>query len=192
MVASGASLRCAFTVILLIAVIALCGNFYAHHACESPHRVLQPNFRSMRAVGIENDHSSAPCSAGADLVIGVLASSSNRSINARRMIRKSWMTMPTGDTNIVVRFILARDVNGNILPEQKTENHRYKDLVFVNTHDSYKNLARKVQLFFRWAVHQCSITPFIMKTDDDVFIHLGTFDSDYFLSGTSSTLRFLF
>lgn len=109
--------------------------------------------------------------ADADLIIGVLGSPSERSMIARQTIRETWMTLPTGGANIVYRFILAMNEDGvppeNIVKEAKDKG----DIVFVPTLDQYKNLQKKVQLYFRWAVDTCIGSPLILKTDDDVFIN---------------------
>jgi hypothetical protein len=183
-----ATVASTFAAIIALAIVALCGTFYIHHFCmTSDPPAKGPLLSRARADAtkdsananmtlseLEHQPTDTSCgSVSADLVIGVLASASNRSVNARRIIRKTWMTMPTPGATIAVRFVLARNADGSIPPAHLAESIEFKDIVFVDTFDSYKNLARKVTLFFRWAVTNCPTTPLIMKTDDDVFIHLG-------------------
>ena len=82
------------------------------------------------------------------------------------------MTLSTGDTKVVVRFMLAKDDDGNIPQDLLDEAAKYDDLIFMDTKDAYTNLAAKVGLFFKWAVDSCDGNPLILKTDEDSFIHI--------------------
>eukprot|EP00039_Didymoeca_costata_P018383 m.333221 g.333221 ORF g.333221 m.333221 type:complete len:444 (-) comp17101_c0_seq1:1098-2429(-) len=107
-----------------------------------------------------------------DMVIGVLCAPTERSRIARNTIRKTWMTLDSGVSNILVLFILAKNKDGKIPEDLQIESENFNDMVFLNTLDSYKNLAKKVELLFKWVVHTCKGKPLVMKTDEDVFIHL--------------------
>ena len=108
----------------------------------------------------------------ADMLIGVLGSPSERSGQARATIRKTWATLPTAGSAITVRFVLAVNGSGQRPDHLVREAEEFGDMIFVDTEDAYLNLARKVQLFFRWAVANCAEVPLFMKTDDDAFVHM--------------------
>ena len=108
----------------------------------------------------------------ADMLIGVLGSPSERSGKARATIRKTWLTLSTAGAVITVRFVLAVNSSGQRPDHLVQEAEEFGDMIFVDTEDAYLNLARKVQLFFRWAVANCAEVPLYMKTDDDAFVHM--------------------
>ena len=106
------------------------------------------------------------------MLIGVLGSPSERSGKARATIRKTWATLPTAGAAITVRFVLAVNGSGQRPDHLVREAEEFGDMIFVDTEDAYLNLARKVQLYFRWAVANCPEVPLFMKTDDDAFVHM--------------------
>ncbi|XP_056407377.1 LOW QUALITY PROTEIN: UDP-GalNAc:beta-1,3-N-acetylgalactosaminyltransferase 2 [Hyla sarda] len=55
--------------------------------------------------------------------------------------------------------------------ELLAESHAHNDMVFVNVVDTYRNVPRKLLLFYRW-LEAAANFDFLLKTDDDCFIHL--------------------
>ncbi|KAG8537771.1 hypothetical protein GDO81_023873 [Engystomops pustulosus] len=51
------------------------------------------------------------------------------------------------------------------------ESHAHGDMVFVDVVDTYRNVPRKLLLFYRWLEDAVTFR-FLLKTDDDCFIHL--------------------
>ena len=52
------------------------------------------------------------------------------------------------------------------------ESDTYKDLAITDNVDVYKNLTLKTIAAFNWARQFCPEADFLLKTDDDMFIHL--------------------
>lgn len=110
------------------------------------------------------------------LVVGVLASSSQRSYRSRTAIRKTWAKAGPTDGGALVKFLLALDAAGNIPADLAEEGRREGDMVFLRTRDLYENLSEKVRLFYKWVTDWCvtdhSSPTFVLKTDDDSFVRL--------------------
>lgn len=110
---------------------------------------------------------------GVELVIGVLASPTPRSTEARRVIRETWMRFPVEPSGaVVVRFLLALNESDLVPAEMLIEAKQHGDMVFLDTHDAYRNLVRKVTLFFGWVAAQCPRSARVFKTDDDSFVRI--------------------
>ena len=63
------------------------------------------------------------------------------------------------------------------------ESDTFRDLVITNNIDVYKNLTLKTIAAFDWARQFCPEADFLLKTDDDMFIHMKR------LLSTTKTLR---
>ncbi|XP_069820989.1 UDP-GalNAc:beta-1,3-N-acetylgalactosaminyltransferase 2 [Dendropsophus ebraccatus] len=55
--------------------------------------------------------------------------------------------------------------------ELQAESHAHSDMVFVDVVDTYRNVPRKLLLFYRW-LEAAATFDFLLKTDDDCFIQL--------------------
>ncbi|KAG9465813.1 hypothetical protein GDO78_017699 [Eleutherodactylus coqui] len=55
--------------------------------------------------------------------------------------------------------------------ELQAESHAHGDIVFVEVVDTYRNVPRKLLLFYRWLAAAASFH-FLLKTDDDCFLQL--------------------
>lgn len=134
---------------------------------------------------------SADCGgSGVELVVGVLASPTPRSTTARRVIRETWMRFPVEPSGaVVVRFLLALNESGHVPTEMLIEAKQHGDMVFLDTHDAYRNLVRKVTLFFGWVAAQCPRSARVFKTDDDSFVRI---DRLLILSRTLPITRFYY
>jgi hypothetical protein len=110
---------------------------------------------------------------GVELVVGVLASPTPRSTEARKVIRDTWMKFPVAPAgSVTVRFLLALNDSGHVPDSMRVEASQHGDMVFLDTHDAYKNLVRKVTLFFAWVATSCPRKARVFKTDDDSFVRL--------------------
>ena len=117
---------------------------------------------------------SSSCGTGPhDLVIGILTSPTERSKQARADIRASWMKLPTGDRKVAYRFLLAiNTVDPDAQLAVQEEAAKTGDIVFLSTEETYTNLPEKVRLWFKWVVDHCAGFSYIMKVDDDTFLHI--------------------
>ena len=63
-------------------------------------------------------------------------------------------------------------INPSLRTEILKESDTYKDLAITDNVDVYKNLTLKTIAAFNWARQFCPEADFLLKTDDDMFIHL--------------------
>jgi hypothetical protein len=90
---------------------------------------------------------------------------------ARTDLRNSWAA-PRDHVQVV--FLLGQPQT-NLSCNQRDllrESKQHNDLVQGHFLDSYRNLTLKHLMGFRWASDHCSPAPFILKSDDDAFVHL--------------------
>ncbi len=52
------------------------------------------------------------------------------------------------------------------------EHERYKDIVQGNYMDSYRNLTHKATAALKYVAENCPHVPYVLKTDDDVFVNV--------------------
>ncbi|PVD36350.1 hypothetical protein C0Q70_03330 [Pomacea canaliculata] len=55
--------------------------------------------------------------------------------------------------------------------EIEVENSKYNDLLQFGFVDAYSNLTYKTIMSLQWSVAECSDIPYVMKTDDDMYIN---------------------
>ncbi|XP_067655082.1 beta-1,3-galactosyltransferase 5-like [Haliotis asinina] len=119
------------------------------------------------------------CSHGqTDLIILVLSVTTHR--DWRNSIRKTWGSFTHNNTwagtslSFVVRLVFLFGETGNVsentdLRKEASENH---DIVQTNFKESYFNLTNKVLSGLKWVKDHCPGTKFIMKNDEDSFVHI--------------------
>ncbi|XP_075711187.1 UDP-GalNAc:beta-1,3-N-acetylgalactosaminyltransferase 2 [Rhinoderma darwinii] len=69
------------------------------------------------------------------------------------------------------RFAQHRSTLAEEEVQLQAESHTHGDMVFVDVVDTYRNVPRKLLLFYRW-LGASAVFDFLLKTDDDCFIDL--------------------
>ncbi|KAK3862386.1 hypothetical protein Pcinc_031754 [Petrolisthes cinctipes] len=64
--------------------------------------------------------------------------------------------------------------NNQLLPDLLHESRTHHDLLLGNFHDTYHDISFKAIAAIWWVVHYCPAPPFILKTDDDMFVNIFT------------------
>uniref|UniRef100_A0A2L2YSE1 Hexosyltransferase n=1 Tax=Parasteatoda tepidariorum TaxID=114398 RepID=A0A2L2YSE1_PARTP len=100
-----------------------------------------------------------------------VASSANH-FEQRQAIRETWgLKLLQQAYNYRVVFLLGKTKES----EQQLmtqESYRYGALVQINLTESFRNLGRKSVAGLQWTKQFCKQADFIMKTDDDILVHV--------------------
>lgn len=113
-----------------------------------------------------------------DVVVTIHSRHQNR--KRRDVIRSTWgegartglwmsETLP-GTARVVFLFGKSHNNTENILLEK--ENKIHGDIVQEDFTDVYRNLTLKSLMGLRWVARYCTSARYMLKTDDDVFVHL--------------------
>lgn len=130
-----------------------------------------------------------PCSGATDVLIIVHSAPANR--DKRQTIRETWATGLTGQTgNGTARmrlfFLLGAVPTASDQQLLVDENRLHADLVQGNFADTYRNLTYKHVAALKWFNHRCPTGRFLVKADDDVFVHAPHADALLHDVGTSA------
>ena len=110
----------------------------------------------------------------------ILVPSAPKHLQARMDIRETWgqyannLTLPAPNTSVKVSiaFLMGTVENTTDTSSLLSESNKYQDIVIADFHDSYKNLTRKVLTGLKWVTVYCASAEYILKVDDDIFIHI--------------------
>ncbi len=116
---------------------------------------------------------SSPGGIGAQPILLVVVTSALRNVNERRIVRESWArkSMVPADKARVV-FLLGQSVNGSFQDAIQEESSMYGDIIQEGFVDTYANLTVKSLMLLKWFSRNCDKVPYVLKTDDDVFVNV--------------------
>lgn len=103
------------------------------------------------------------------LLLLVLIHSHPNNFDKRDAIRSTW-----GQNKKIIKtvFMVALIEDENIKKRLEEENKKYNDIVQGSFLEHYKNLTYKHVMAFKYAIYHCPKAPYILKTDDDVFVNM--------------------
>lgn len=91
--------------------------------------------------------------------------------DARMAIRQTWGFFQR-HYDIGIGFIVGVSSNQSLNSAIAAEQYTYGDLIQTRTVDSYENVTLKTISLMEWVNTHCSLVPFILKCDDDMFINI--------------------
>jgi hypothetical protein len=98
----------------------------------------------------------------------ILVHSAPENFNKRKVIRETW---GSSDARSRLIFLLG-SVNSTSLQDKiDFESRVHEDVVQGNFKDAYRNMTYKHVMALKWFVYNCPNAPFLLKTDDDVFVN---------------------
>ena len=114
-----------------------------------------------------------------DIFLLILVNSDPENIEARKIIRETWGSVRVYNrANIGVVFLVgtrlvprtgsAADLDARL----KKESDTYGDIVKGDFIDAYVNMTYKTVMGLHWMNQHCPKASFVMKSDDDVMIHI--------------------
>lgn len=164
---------------ILIGGIFLCFSVmmyltFCNMPCEDKtYGIFQEDLELVKSHSYWKKHIfAAKKSEAASVIIMVL--SGPRNLERRDVIRETWLSNLPKD--VMVKFVIGfKKLNKNDLRDVERENSVHKDLLLLkNVEESYGGLTAKVLESFQWVDKNVDFQ-FLLKVDDDSFVHLETF-----------------
>lgn len=121
------------------------------------------------------------------LFVAVISAPSN--VIKRQAIRKTWLQVLSSELNSIrikhsstlaitgVAFVVGRSQSQTVNDDVNKESANYKDILQIDTADSYYNITTKVVGLLNWLNRKCSDVDFVLKVDDDVYVNVRNFGS---------------
>ncbi|CAL7947273.1 unnamed protein product [Xylocopa violacea] len=97
----------------------------------------------------------------------MLVHSAPENFAKRNVVRETW-----GQQSSDVALLFLVGSSDKHQPKLEEENKRYKDLIQGNFLDAYRNMTYKHVMALKWATYHCPSAKYILKLDDDVFVHI--------------------
>lgn len=102
------------------------------------------------------------------VLVGIMSAPSHK--DARMAIRQTWGHYALRQ-DVSLAFIVGTSKEPALNSITTEESTIYGDIIRGNFIDSYDNLTLKTISFMEWIDNYCAATPFVLKTDDDMFIN---------------------
>lgn len=107
-----------------------------------------------------------PCNRTHPLLLMLVHSAPGNFVK-RTVIRETWgQTVP----DVVLLFFIGFSAEHQV--ELEEENRKYKDVIQGNFLDAYRNMTYKHVMALKWVTYHCPSAKYILKLDDDVFVHM--------------------
>lgn len=107
---------------------------------------------------------------GALLRVLILVSSGPGHKKRRNAIRYTWGNFAFR-SDVAVAFVIGAP-SPALHPALDAEDQLYGDIIVGNSVDTYSNLTLKTLSMLEWAGTHCAHAPWLLKTDDDVFVNV--------------------
>ena len=107
-----------------------------------------------------------------DLILLVVVLSAMKNFRERQAIRESWASDSNANTKVV--FLLGH-IGNDTSPLQvnvSKESDEFDDIIQEDFIDTYANLTVKSLMLLKWYTQHCHTVPYVLKTDDDMYINL--------------------
>ncbi|XP_061182336.1 beta-1,3-galactosyltransferase 1-like [Saccostrea echinata] len=102
-----------------------------------------------------------------------LIASATEGFNQRNALRRTWLNFTETQRGFVKYvFLLGLSTKGSVNDMIYEENERNQDIIQGTFLDTYGNLTLKTRMGIKWTVKACATTKYVMKTDDDMWVHV--------------------
>lgn len=98
----------------------------------------------------------------------ILIHSAPSNWNKRTVIRETW---GQEDPRSRIIFLLGAVNSTDLQRRIEHENNLFQDIVQGNFYDAYRNMTYKHIMALKWFSYYCPDARYLVKTDDDVFVH---------------------
>lgn len=131
---------------------------------DLPRYILPDNTTNLLSPG--------PPVCNGSVFVTVIVCSAVPNFEARLAIRSTWAQDATSLRGVRVFFLLGRSSNQSLNAAVGDESIQYSDIIQEDFLDSYNNLTLKSVMLLKWVGQNCANAQYVMKTDDDMFVHL--------------------
>ncbi|VDI64973.1 Hypothetical predicted protein [Mytilus galloprovincialis] len=152
-------------------------NYQTMHTRTKPFDEQNQIVRQQKCTGcfsesidliINNEEICKPSNEYIDIIIMITSSPQNKL--SRDVIRDTWLKhTKMNKGNIRYVFLLGES---QMTKELEEENFQTVDIILGSFKDTYDYLIYKTMMSFQWATKHCRNAQFVMKTDDDVYVHI--------------------
>ncbi|XP_054718208.1 beta-1,3-galactosyltransferase 1-like [Uloborus diversus] len=166
--------------LMLVSVFVIWGLVYMPYRPGTPmplpeHLSWMEAQRDMRRYILPENGSQALMPRNAcngSVFVVVLVCSSVPNFDARQAIRDTWAQDAAKLNNMRVFFLLGKSSNESLNNAVYNESQKFSDIIQEDFLDTYNNLTLKSVMLLKWVNQNCANAQYIMKTDDDMFVHL--------------------
>lgn len=102
----------------------------------------------------------------------VIVCSAARNFEQRNAVRNSWAQKDLTPQNVKVIFLVGHSANFSGQARINKEAVDHGDLLQESFLDTYANLTLKSLMALKWFAGNCDSVPYLLKMDDDVYVHL--------------------
>lgn len=103
----------------------------------------------------------------------IIVATQDSDFGYRRVIRQTWgLKLLQQSMNFRVVFLLGTSGNKSVADEIQKESLIHGDIIQEDFDESWENLGKKTVMGLMWALRWCSEADYVMKTDQDVVIHV--------------------
>ncbi|XP_074101847.1 beta-1,3-galactosyltransferase 5 [Cotesia typhae] len=106
-----------------------------------------------------------PCNKTQPLLL-MLIHSAPGNFAKRNVVRDTWGKQTP---EMIVLFLVGATLDYQA--DLNKENNNYQDIIQGNFIDAYRNMTYKHVMALKWATYHCPSAKYILKLDDDVFVH---------------------
>ncbi|KAK2577389.1 hypothetical protein KPH14_003503 [Odynerus spinipes] len=97
----------------------------------------------------------------------LLIHSAPGNFHKRKVVRETWGRKAS---DLILMFVVGSSEDYEEALEK--ENKEYEDIIQGNFLDAYRNMTYKHVMALKWATYHCPSAKYILKLDDDVFVHI--------------------
>lgn len=103
----------------------------------------------------------------------IFVASSVDHFEQRKVIRNTWgLKLLQIAYNYRIVYLLGKRKDPGTQAKVEKESYRYGDLIQIDLEESFRNLGRKSVAGLQWSKTFCGKADFVMKTDDDILVHV--------------------
>ncbi|XP_015596836.1 acetylgalactosaminyl-O-glycosyl-glycoprotein beta-1,3-N-acetylglucosaminyltransferase [Cephus cinctus] len=108
-----------------------------------------------------------PCNGSQSLLLLVLVHSAPGNFLKRKVVRDTW-----GKRTPAATLLFLVGLSEQHQAHLEEEDRVYGDLIQGNFLDAYRNMTYKHVMALKWATYHCQSAKYVLKLDDDVFVHM--------------------